>query len=134
MKKEDKYYLKNEDFLDELKKYRKTKVISDELVKMFYKLARKISNRSNFYLYTYKEDMIAESILTCIKYIDNFDPNISSNPFSYFTLTIINSFKAFLNMEKKQSNIKKILKEQQIDGNKVTPRKRMKFNEEFIEY
>lgn len=53
--------------------------------------------------------MISMAVLTCLKYSKNFDPEKQKNPnpFAYLTSIIINSFRAYLNYQKKHSNIKK---------------------------
>jgi len=132
-RKRERYYLTNEEFLEELKRYRETKIISDRLGEMFQKLSRKIANKPNFYNYTYREDMINEGVLTCITYIDNFDPNVSKNPFSYFTQIIFNAFIGWINREKKQSRIKEQIRESINEGHKRETPKRIKYHEEMYE-
>jgi DNA-directed RNA polymerase specialized sigma subunit len=129
-KREARYYLTNKDFLAELVEYKKTLIVSDKLGGMFKELAEKVGNRANFYRYTYRDDMIAEGVLTCIKYMDNFDPEKSKNPFSYFTTIIYHSFQAFINKEKKQSKIKEKIRRVIDDGHRREMPKRMKWAED----
>lgn len=81
------------------------------------KIAKNLAHKPNFNGYTYKEDMIGDAILNCVAYIDNFDPEKSKNPFSYFTQIIYFAFLRRIEGEKKQAYIKcKIM-----DKNDFTP-------------
>ena len=50
--------------------------------------------------------MICDGIENCLQYIDNFDPEKSSNPFAYFTQIIYYAFLRRIQKEKKQLEIK----------------------------
>ena len=50
--------------------------------------------------------MILDGVENCLQYIDNFDPNRSSNPFAYFTQIIYYAFIRKIQKEKKQSIVK----------------------------
>lgn len=128
MDRESRFYLTNKEFLKELEDYQETKKVSERLGEIFEKLSTKIANRSNFYKYTYREDMIREGILTCLTYIDSFNPEISKNPFSYFTMAIYRSFVATIKSEKKQSDIKVKIRETVSDGRTLP--KRVQYDED----
>jgi DNA-directed RNA polymerase specialized sigma subunit len=99
-------YVTNKQLLPILKKYKETGILSEELGKMFYLIARNLSHKSNWSSYTWKEDMIQEAVFTCTKYIKNFDSNKSQNPFAYITQICNNCFIAYVKKQKKHSNIK----------------------------
>lgn len=102
-------YIKNENLLKELKIYEETKVQTEELGRMFLLLAKRYSERGNFAGYSWKDDMIGESVLTCLKYMHNFDVNIDNpNPFAYFSRIIHNSFLNYISKQKTHSKIKDI--------------------------
>lgn len=84
------------------------------------KIATHIAQRPNFYGYTYKEEFIGDSIEACIKYIDNFDPKKSNNPFCYFTTICMYCFLGRIKQEKKQSIIKGALMMQSIPDEFMT--------------
>lgn len=71
-----------------------------------YKIATKLATKPNFASYTYKDEMIADGIEICIRYIHNFDPDKSNNPFAYFTQIIYFAFLQRIQKEKKQQYIK----------------------------
>ena len=80
----------------------------------FYKLAKNRGRHHWFSGYTYIEDMIAEAVLTCIKYCYNYDRFKSNNPFAYFTQYINNTFFKFMKYEKTVADYRfDIIKENQ---------------------
>ena len=70
------------------------------------KIAQHLSYKPNFINYTYKEEMISDGIENCLLYIDNFNPEKSSNPFAYFTQIIYYAFIRRIQKEKKQTYVK----------------------------
>jgi DNA-directed RNA polymerase specialized sigma24 family protein len=122
------HYVDNQKFLEALKQ-RKLLVfeaenqgnekpqVSNYLGECIYKIANHLSYKANFINYSYRDEMVADGIETSLRYIDNFDPEKSSNPFAYFTQIIYFAFLRRLTKEKKQSYIKnKILIENHFDS------------------
>jgi hypothetical protein len=116
MKKKE-HYVNNKDFLDALMVYRKeVKLCKEEgrdkpkvpnyIGECFLKIATHLSYRPNFVNYMFKDDMICDGIENCLQYIDNFDPEKSTNPFAYFTQIIYFAFLRRIQKEKKQLEIK----------------------------
>jgi DNA-directed RNA polymerase specialized sigma subunit len=101
-------YVKNEDMLKALIQYRQDKEddpdtkIPEYLGACFIKIANRLATKGNFYGYTYKDEMIADGILDCVKAVKNFDPEKSGNPFGYFTQIIYYAFIRRINVEKKK--------------------------------
>jgi DNA-directed RNA polymerase specialized sigma24 family protein len=111
------HYVNNKDFLDALIKYRDEVVLAEQegrpkpilsnyIGECILKIANHLSYKPNFINYSYREDMILDGIENCIQYIDNFNPDKSSNPFAYFTQIIYYAFLRRIAKEKKQSYIK----------------------------
>ncbi len=69
-------------------------------------IANRLATKPNFANYTYKDEMISDGIENCLQYIDNFNPDKSSNPFAYFTQIIYFAFIRRIQKEKKQTYIK----------------------------
>ncbi len=69
-------------------------------------IANRLSTNRNFIGYTYREEMIGDAIENCLRYLHNFDPDKSSNPFAYFTQIMYYAFLRRIDKEKKQSYIK----------------------------
>lgn len=78
-------------------------------------IAEGVARMNNFSGYTYRDEMILDGIENCIRYAHNFDPEKSSNPFSYFSTMIYYAFVRRIGIEKKQSSIKKKCIELAID-------------------
>ena len=111
------HYVNNADFLAAIKEYKKQVLdadaaglekpqVSNYIGECILKIANHLSYKPNFINYSYKDDMILDGIENCIQYIDNFDPDKSSNPFAYFTQIIFYAFLRRIAKEKKQQDIK----------------------------
>ena len=97
------YYVNNREFLEAIVAY-KGRVRSAEesgsdkprvpnyIGDCFLKIATHLSYKPNFVNYMFREDMICDGIENCLQYIDNFNPEKSSNPFAYFTQIIYYAF------------------------------------------
>mgnify|MGYP003335571703 CR=1 FL=1 len=120
-------YVNNREFLDALMVYRQQVATAKTLGKpepqvpnyigeCFLKIATHLSYKPNFVNYMFREDMICDGIENCLTYINNFDPEKSTNPFAYFTQIIYFAFLRRIQREKKQLEIKsKILERSGFD-------------------
>ena len=116
-RKRSEHYVNNKEFLAALIRYQedieiarlqdKTKpVIPRYIGECFLKIANHLSFKPNFVNYMFKDDMICDGIENCVQYINNFNPEKSSNPFAYFTQIIHYAFLRRIQKEKKQLEIK----------------------------
>ena len=116
-RKKTEYYVNNKEFLYAISEYRskvlKAKEVGDPRPRVtnyigecFLKIATHLSYKPNFVNYMFREDMICDGIENCLQYIDNFDPEKSTNPFAYFTQIIYYAFLRRIQKEKKQLEIK----------------------------
>jgi len=80
--------------------------MSEFIADAIIKIAERLSKRANFASYTY--DMTGEAILSCVKYLHNYDPEKGASAFSYITQICWNSFLRQIEMEQKQSYIKSV--------------------------
>lgn len=111
------YYVNNREFLEAIVAY-KGKVaraklgdkdkprVPNYIGDCFLKIATHLSYKPNFVNYMFREDMICDGIENCLQYIDNFNPEKSSNPFAYFTQIIYYAFLRRIQKEKRQLEIK----------------------------
>ncbi len=111
------HYVNNKQFLEAITEW-KEKVkdaeslgeerppVTDYIGECFLKIAQHLSFRPNFINYTFKEEMIGDGIENCLQYVNNFDPEKSKNPFSYFTQIIYYAFIRRIQKEKKQTHTK----------------------------
>jgi len=113
----DEHYVNNKEFLTEMVKWKKEireaedsgddrPPVSDYIGTCFFKIAERLSSKSNFVNYPYKEEMIGDGIENCLMYAHNFNPRKSKNPFSYFTQIIYYAFLRRIEREKKQAFVK----------------------------
>ena len=121
------HYVNNKEFLEALVIFKKAcavakeageprPLISNYIGECFLKIATHLSYKPNFVNYMFREDMICDGIENCLQYIDNFNPEKSSNPFAYFTQIIYYAFLRRIQKEKKQMEIKnKILEKSGYD-------------------
>jgi len=112
MKKNKQHYVNNKDFLqamieykDEVKEAKTNKeerpIVPTYIGECLMKIAVHLSYKPCFTNYTFKDEMITDGIENCLLYIDNFDPDKSKNPFSYFTQIIYYAFLRRIAKEKK---------------------------------
>ena len=120
-------YVNNREFLDALMVYRQQVAaakaeglpkpkVPNYIGECFLKIATHLSYKPNFVNYMFRDDMICDGIENCLQYIDNFNPEKSTNPFAYFTQIIYYAFLRRIQREKKQLEIKtKILERSGFD-------------------
>ena len=127
VRKKSEHYVNNKELLEALIVYR-AKVanakendlpkprITNYLGECFLKIATHLSFKPNFVNYMFKDDMICDSIENCVQYINNFNPEKSSNPFAYFTQIIHYAFLRRIQKEKRQLEIRqKIIERSSFD-------------------
>lgn len=122
------HYVDNKKFLEALKEHRalceKAKEegteppqISNYIGKTLMDIATHLSYKSNFINYSYRDEMILDGIENCLRYVHNFNPDRSSNPFAYFTQVIFYAFLRRIAREKKQTVIKgKLIRDIPFEG------------------
>lgn len=111
------HYVDNAKFLEAMNEYKRSVIEAEEsgqekpivpnyIGECLMKIATKLSYSPNFINYSYRDDMVLDGIENCLQYIDNFNSEKSSNPFSYFTQIVWYAFLRRIAKEKKQSYIK----------------------------
>ena len=116
-RKRSEHYVNNKEFLAAIVAYKQSIVdaeglgqpkprITNYLGECFLKIATHLSYKPNFVNYMFKDDMICDGIENCVQYINNFNPEKSSNPFAYFTQIIHYAFLRRIQKEKKQLEIR----------------------------
>ena len=125
--KKSEHYVNNKDFLAALEQYAIDVARAKEreqpkpripryIGECFLLIANHLSYKPNFVNYMFKDDMICDGIENCVRYIHNFNPEKSKNPFAYFTQIIYYAFLRRIQQEKKQLEIKnKILEKTNFD-------------------
>jgi hypothetical protein len=111
------HYIDNQKFLEEMVKYRNSVKLAKEegrtkpripeyVGSCFIMIAERLSRRPNFMSYTFRDEMISDAIENAVLYVDNFDPEKSSNPFAYYTQIVYYAFLRRIQREKKQLYVK----------------------------
>ncbi len=103
--------------------------ITENLGRMFIKLADRYAQRSNWRGYTYIDEMKGQAILQLSQIGLQFDESKSENPFAYYTAAVTNSFTRILNLEKKNQNIRDDL----LEENGLTPSLTRQNQQEYAE-
>ena len=126
-RKRSEHYVNNKEFLAAIIAYKDNVALAEKrgepkprityyLGECFLKIATHLSYKPNFVNYMFKDDMICDGIENCVRYINNFSPEKSKNPFAYFTQIIYYAFLRRISQEKKQLEIKnKILEKTNFD-------------------
>lgn len=117
VKKNSKHYVDNPTLFAEMIKYKtacelakregKPKPrVPNTIGAAILQIANRLATKHNFARYTYRDEMISDGIENCIRYIDNFDPEKTNNPFAYFTQILFFAYVRRIKTEKKESNKK----------------------------
>jgi DNA-directed RNA polymerase specialized sigma24 family protein len=116
-KSENKHYIDNKQFLAALIEHKKNvnaalenkeekPQVPEYIGDCFIKIANHLAYKSNFINYSFREDMILDAIENCLIYMDNFDPDKSTNPFAYFTQITYYAFVRRIQKEKRHLQTK----------------------------
>lgn len=111
------HYVDNQQFYKDIVKFREEcernrkmglprPNIPQEIVDNIILISTHLAYRPNFSGYTFRDDMVHAGIENCVRYIENFDPAKSQNPFAYFTSVCWYAFVRLIKESKKQSIIK----------------------------
>lgn len=100
-------YVDREKMWAAFREYKKAKLanpntqVPDYIAKCFMDIAKGISNKYRFRNYQHIEDMRQDAVMLCVRYIDSYDPERGSSPFSYFSSVITNGFFQSINNERR---------------------------------
>ncbi len=111
------HYVVNKDFLAALVERRKLiqdyeaenkepPMVSNYIAKCIFDICTHLSYKPNFIGYSYRQEMVGDALENCLRVVNNFDPEKSSNPFAYFTQIAYYAFLRRIETEKKQSYIR----------------------------
>jgi len=111
------HYVDNEKFLAAMieytDQYKEAKKNNTELPRpsnyigeCLYLIASRLSTNRNFIGYTFREEMVSDAVENCLRYLYNFDPNKTKNPFAYFTQISWYAFLRRMDSEKKEAYVK----------------------------
>jgi len=86
-------------------------VVPDYIATCFLKIAEGLSHKPNFIRYTYREEMVMDAVVNCLKAIMNYNIDTATrtgtpNAFAYFTQISYYAFLRRLSKEKRQQDIR----------------------------
>ena len=107
------YYVDPSEFKESLRKYYETDNLTDDLAENIKKIAYGLSYNSSFINYTYKDDMIGDSLIKMYSALKGkkYKFSAESNPFSYFTTIAFNAFVNRIKKEKRHHEAEKNYRE-----------------------
>jgi hypothetical protein len=110
------YYVDPGELLAEIKKYKRTGEISEQLGSMFLLIAKRYVTLPRYYKYSYTDDFISCAVERMIEQLDKIDVNHPKcNPFFYLSRTCDNVCKAYIIKEGKFTRTKDALKTRLFD-------------------
>lgn len=80
--------------------------VTEFIGKCIMDICNNLSRKFQFANYPFRDEMVADAIVHCLRYIDSFDPTKSTNAFSYYTQTAYYQFLSRIREEKCQTYIK----------------------------
>lgn len=100
-------YITNKELHPELRKFKETGKMSEELGEMVMTMCKNMLFRGNFRNYTYKDLMMSEAYTNILKYLHNFDiDHPKANGFSYISSCIYNSYRNCIKKQQRHSRLK----------------------------
>lgn len=100
------HYITNAVLLPEVIRAKELGRVTNELARMLMMIAERYSFKSNFGGYSFRDDMVSFALINLCANALKFNPEKSSNPFSFYTTAIHNSFLQYLAEEKRHREIR----------------------------
>jgi hypothetical protein len=99
-----KHYIDKKLLNAELKNYRETNIVSEQLALYIQQIVENYSTKGSFRTYSYLDDMKSCAVCRILDQLDKLDPE--KNAFAYMTTMIYNVFIAFIGTEEKYCDMK----------------------------
>lgn len=115
-KKKTNHYVDNAKFLEDIVEYKKRVKeaaengkekprVSEYCGKCIWLITENLARKPRFMNYSFIDEMKSDALENCFLYFDNFNPEISQNPFAYFTQIIYYAFHRRISKEEKNRYI-----------------------------
>lgn len=104
-----KHYVTNAVLLPAVIRAKQEGKVTDELISMITMIAERYSMKWNFARYSFREDMVSEAVTNLCASALRFDLERGTNPFSYYTTAIHNSFIHYIGEERIQRQVRDTL-------------------------
>lgn len=110
------HYVDNVKFLEDILDYKKRckealadgrekPRVSEYCGKCIWLITENLARKPRFMNYSFIDEMKSDALENCFLYFDNFNPEISQNPFAYFTQIIYYAFHRRISKEEKNRYI-----------------------------
>ena len=136
--KEKPHYINNADFSAAVVEYVKEvneavakdmqiPIVPNYVAECLLKIAERLSHKSNFVRYTYREEMVMDAVENCLKALANYNVEAATrggkpNAFGYFTQISWYAFLRRIQKEKRQQDLKlKFIAESGLDEFMIDP-------------
>ena len=93
--------------------------IPEKLGKVIWDIAEGLSMRYNFNGYTYRDEMVMDGVMDCMKYIHKFNIDKYDKPYSYINKICWQAFVRRIEKEKKQQYISYKLSQSGLYGSDI---------------
>ena len=103
------HYVTNAVLLPAVIEAKEQNKVTDKLIRMIWMIAERYSRKGNFIGYSFRSDMVSAAVMNLCNNALKFNPEKGSNPFSFYTTAIHNSFLQYMADEKKHRNIRDAL-------------------------
>ena len=101
--------INNTIFMQELQRSKDQDRCTEALGKIFLELAEGVSKHRWFNGYSYREDMVSHGVERLCSKFRLFNPEVSQNPHAYFSKLLFKTYPQFLDQERRQSRITKVI-------------------------
>lgn len=116
MAKKSNHYVDNKKFLEDIVDYkrrcaeakaegREKPRVSEFCGKCIWLITENLARKPRFMNYSFIDEMKSDALENCFLYFDNFNPEISQNPFAYFTQITTYAFHRRISKEEKNRYI-----------------------------
>lgn len=100
------HYVTNAELLPAFLEAKAAGRLTDKLARMLMLIAERYSYHPWFGGYSYREDLVSAAVANLARNWHKFDPEKSSNPFSYYTTACYRSFQAVIEAEREASDLR----------------------------
>lgn len=103
-----KHYVSNAQILEAFMEAKELGRLTDRLAKYLVLIAERYSFHPWFAGYSFRDDMVATAVVNLVNNWHKFDHTKSEtpNPFSYYTTSVYRSFLGYINLERRERDIR----------------------------
>lgn len=100
------HYVTNDELLPAIAADKAAGKLSPKLAKYLHMIATRYSYSPSFANYSFREDMVSLAVINLCANWHKFNPEVTSNPFAFYTTAVYRSFLHYLAEEKKHRELR----------------------------